>query len=85
MWLLRKQKKKKAELIALLTQITKGRSSGVVLVVRSSLADTIPNAVGYNFRQILLGSAPAKLVRMVSPTSNPWGSALLVSLKALFM
>ena len=69
------QAKEKAELIALLTQIAlKGRSSGVILVVASQFAsvDTIPNAVRSQLStKILLGSAPAELVRMVFPTSSP--------------
>ena len=67
--------KEKAKLIALLTQIAlKGRSSGVILVVASQFAsvDTIPNAVRSQLStKILLGSAPAELVRMVFPTSSP--------------
>ena len=67
--------KEKAQLIALLTQIAlKGRSSGVILVVSSQFAsvDTIPNAVRSQLStKILLGSAPAELVRMVFPTSSP--------------
>lgn len=67
--------KEKAKLIALLTQIAlKGRSSGVVLVVASQFAsvDTIPNAVRSQLStKILLGSAPAELVRMVFQTSSP--------------
>lgn len=69
------QAKEKAQLIALLTQIAlKGRSSGVILVVASQFAsvDTIPNAVRSQLStKILLGSAPAELVRMVFPTSSP--------------
>lgn len=69
------QAKEKAELIALLTQIAlKGRSSGVILVVASQFAsvDTIPNAVRSQLStKILLGSAPAELVRMVFPTASP--------------
>ncbi len=60
------QAKEKAELIALLTQIAlKGRSSGVILVVASQFAsvDTIPNAVRSQLSRVLLGSAPAELVR----------------------
>lgn len=68
------QAKEKAELIALLTQIAlKGRSSGVILVVASQFAsvDTIPNAVRSQLStKILLGSAPAELVRMVFPTAS---------------
>lgn len=67
--------KEKAKLIALLTQIAlKGRSSGVILVVASQFAsvDTIPNAVRSQLStKILLGSAPAELVRMVFPTASP--------------
>lgn len=67
--------KEKAELVALLTQIAlKGRSSGVILVVASQFAsvDTIPNAVRSQLStKILLGSAPAELVRMVFPTASP--------------
>lgn len=67
--------KEKAQLVALLTQIAlKGRSSGVILVVASQFAsvDTIPNAVRSQLStKILLGSAPAELVRMVFPTSSP--------------
>lgn len=66
--------KEKAKLISLLTQIAlKGRSSGVILVVASQFAsvDTIPNAVRSQLStKILLGSAPAELVRMVFPTSS---------------
>lgn len=69
------QAKEKAELFALLTQIAlKGRSSGVILVVASQFAsvDTIPNAVRSQLStKILLGSAPAELVRMVFPTASP--------------
>lgn len=69
------QAKEKAELVALLTQIAlKGRSSGVILVVASQFAsvDTIPNAVRSQLStKILLGSAPAELVRMVFPTASP--------------
>ena len=69
------QAKEKAQLIALLTQIAlKGRSSGVILVVASQFAsvDTIPNAVRSQLStKILLGSAPAELVRMVFPTASP--------------
>lgn len=69
------QAKEKAELIALLTQIAlKGRSSGVILVVASQFAsvDTIPNAVRSQLStKILLGGAPAELVRMVFPTASP--------------
>lgn len=69
------QAKEKAELLALLTQIAlKGRSSGVILVVASQFAsvDTIPNAVRSQLStKILLGSAPAELVRMVFPTASP--------------
>ena len=69
------QAKEKAHLIALLTQIAlKGRSSGVILVVASQFAsvDTIPNAVRSQLStKILLGSAPAELVRMVFPTASP--------------
>lgn len=68
------QAKEKAQLIALLTQIAlKGRSSGVILVVASQFAsvDTIPNAVRSQLStKILLGSAPAELVRMVFPTAS---------------
>lgn len=68
------QAKEKAELVALLTQIAlKGRSSGVILVVASQFAsvDTIPNAVRSQLStKILLGSAPAELVRMVFPTAS---------------
>ncbi len=44
-------KQKKAELIAASDSL-QGRSSGVILVVASQFAsvDTIPNAVGHNFR-----------------------------------
>ena len=67
--------KEKVQLVALLTQIAlKGRSSGVILVVASQFAsvDTIPNAVRSQLStKILLGSAPAELVRMVFPTSSP--------------
>ena len=67
--------KEKAQLVALLTQIAlKGRSSGVILVVASQFAsvDTIPNAVRSQLStKILLGSAPAELVRMVFPTASP--------------
>ena len=67
--------KEKAVLIALLTQIAlKGRSSGVILVVASQFAsvDTIPNAVRSQLStKILLGGAPAELVRMVFPTASP--------------
>ena len=69
------QAKEKAQLIALLTQIAlKGRSSGVILVVASQFAsvDTIPNAVRSQLStKILLGGAPAELVRMVFPTASP--------------
>ena len=69
------QAKEKAELIALLTQIAlKGRSSGIILVVASQFAsvDTIPNAVRSQLStKILLGGAPAELVRMVFPTASP--------------
>ena len=69
------QAKEKAELFALLTQIAlKGRSSGVILVVASQFAsvDTIPNAVRSQLStKILLGGAPAELVRMVFPTASP--------------
>lgn len=69
------QAKEKAQLVALLTQIAlKGRSSGVILVVASQFAsvDTIPNAVRSQLStKILLGSAPAELVRMVFPTASP--------------
>lgn len=69
------QAKEKAELIALLTQIAlKGRSSGVIFVVASQFAsvDTIPNAVRSQLStKILLGGAPAELVRMVFPTASP--------------
>lgn len=69
------QAKEKAELVALLTQIAlKGRSSGVILVVASQFAsvDTIPNAVRSQLStKILLGGAPAELVRMVFPTASP--------------
>ena len=69
------QAKEKAHLIALLTQIAlKGRSSGVILVVASQFAsvDTIPNAVRSQLStKILLGGAPAELVRMVFPTASP--------------
>lgn len=69
------QAKEKAELLALLTQIAlKGRSSGVILVVASQFAsvDTIPNAVRSQLStKILLGGAPAELVRMVFPTASP--------------
>lgn len=69
------QAKEKAQLFALLTQIAlKGRSSGVILVVASQFAsvDTIPNAVRSQLStKILLGSAPAELVRMVFPTASP--------------
>ena len=67
--------KEKAQLVALLTQIAlKGRSSGVILVVASQFAsvDTIPNAVRSQLStKILLGGAPAELVRMVFPTASP--------------
>ena len=67
--------KEKAKLIALLTQIAlKGRSSGVIFVVASQFAsvDTIPNAVRSQLStKILLGGAPAELVRMVFPTASP--------------
>lgn len=69
------QAKEKAQLFALLTQIAlKGRSSGVILVVASQFAsvDTIPNAVRSQLStKILLGGAPAELVRMVFPTASP--------------
>lgn len=69
------QAKEKAQLVALLTQIAlKGRSSGVILVVASQFAsvDTIPNAVRSQLStKILLGGAPAELVRMVFPTASP--------------
>ena len=69
------QAKEKAELVALLTQIAlKGRSSGVILVVASQFAsvDTIPNAVRSQLStKILLGGAPAELVRMVFPMASP--------------
>lgn len=65
--------KEKAKLVALLTQIAlKGRSCGVVLVVSSQFAsvETIPNAIRSQLStKILLGSAPAELVRMVFPQS----------------
>lgn len=65
--------KDRAKIVALLTQIAlKGRSCGVVLVVSSQFAsvDTIPNAVRSQLStKILLGSAPAELVRMVFPQS----------------
>ncbi len=68
LWLLRKQRK--AELIALLTQIALKVARGVILVVASassaSVDNTIPNAVRSQLStKILLGSAPAELVRMV--------------------
>ncbi len=78
---------KKSRVDALLTQIAlKGRSGGVILVVASQFAsvDTIPNAVRSTLDKILLGSAPAELVRMVSRLLA-LGLALPVSLKALFM
>jgi hypothetical protein len=66
--------KKKARIVALLTQIAlKGRSCGVVLVVSSQFAsvETIPNAVRSQLStKILLGSAPSELVRMVFPQSG---------------
>lgn len=66
--------KEKAKLVALLTQIAlKGRSCGVVLVVSSQFAsvETIPNAIRSQLStKILLGSAPAELVRMVFPQSS---------------
>jgi len=65
--------KEKARLVALLAQIAlKGRSCGVVLVVSSQFAsvETIPNAIRSQLSiKILLGSAPAELVRMVFPQS----------------
>lgn len=65
--------KEKARIVALLTQIAmKGRSCGVVLVVSSQFAsvETIPNAIRSQLStKILLGSAPAELVRMVFPQS----------------
>lgn len=66
--------KEKARIVALLTQIAlKGRSCGVVLVVSSQFAsvETIPNAIRSQLStKILLGSAPAELVRMVFPQSD---------------
>ena len=66
--------KEKARIVALLTQIAlKGRSCGVVLVVSSQFAsvETIPNAIRSQLStKILLGSAPAELVRMVFPQSG---------------
>lgn len=66
--------KEKARIVALLTQIAlKGRSCGVVLVVSSQFAsvETIPNAIRSQLStKILLGSAPAELVRMVFPQSS---------------
>lgn len=65
--------KERAKIVALLTQIAlKGRSCGVVLVVSSQFAsvETIPNAIRSQLStKILLGSAPAELVRMVFPQS----------------
>ena len=65
--------KDRARIVALLTQIAlKGRSCGVVLVVSSQFAsvETIPNAIRSQLStKILLGSAPAELVRMVFPQS----------------
>lgn len=66
--------KEKARIVALLTQIAlKGRSAGVILVVSSQFAsvETIPNAIRSQLStKILLGSAPAELVRMVFPQSG---------------
>jgi hypothetical protein len=66
--------KKKARIVAFLTQIAlKGRSCGVILVVSSQFAsvETIPNAIRSQLStKILLGSAPAELVRMVFPQSG---------------
>lgn len=66
--------KDRAKIVALLTQIAlKGRSCGVVLVVSSQFAsvETIPNAIRSQLStKILLGSAPAELVRMVFPQSS---------------
>ncbi len=57
--------KKKAQLVAFAySNSSKGRSSGVILVVASRFAsvDTIPNAVRSRLlTKILLGSAPAEL------------------------
>lgn len=65
--------KDRARIVALLTQIAlKGRSCGVILVVSSQFAsvETIPNAIRSQLStKILLGSAPAELVRMVFPQS----------------
>lgn len=66
--------KDRAKIVALLTQIAlKGRSCGVVLVVSSQFAsvETIPNAIRSQLStKILLGSAPAELVKMVFPQSS---------------
>lgn len=66
--------KDRARIVALLTQIAlKGRSCGVVLVLSSQFAsvETIPNAIRSQLStKILLGSAPAELVRMVFPQSG---------------
>ena len=66
--------KDRAKIVALLTQIAlKGRSCGVILVVSSQFAsvETIPNAIRSQLStKILLGSAPAELVRMVFPQSG---------------
>ena len=66
--------KDRARIVALLTQIAlKGRSCGVILVVSSQFAsvETIPNAIRSQLStKILLGSAPAELVRMVFPQSG---------------
>jgi hypothetical protein len=65
--------KDRAKIVAFLTQIAlKGRSCGVVLVVSSQFAsvETIPNAIRSQLStKILLGSAPAELVKMVFPQS----------------
>ncbi len=82
---LRKQRKSRADRFAQIA--LKGRSSGVILVNLAQFAsvDTIPNAVRSQLStKILLGSAPARLVRMVFP-DLALEPALLVSLKALFM
>ncbi len=65
--------KRKAELIALLTQIAlKGRSSGVLVVARSSPALILTRKCGKvtTSRQNSSRPAPAELVRMVFPISS---------------
>ncbi len=78
-------KRKSAASRFLLKIALKVAQSGVILVVASRLlALILSNAVRLSTK-VLLGSAPAELVRMVFPNVQPWGSGLLVSLRALSM